>query len=95
MNLYTSRHYDVDNDLYKKFEKETGIKVNLIKGEADELIERIKREGTATKADLFLTADVGRLTVQKKKAFYNRCQVTFYRNKYRLISEILTICGLV
>ncbi|QUW22540.1 extracellular solute-binding protein [Sporosarcina sp. Marseille-Q4063] len=61
VNLYTSRHYDVDNELYKKFEEETGIKVNVIKDEADVLIERIKREGTATKADLFLTADVGRL----------------------------------
>lgn len=61
VNLYTSRHYDVDTELYKKFEAETGIKVNVIKGEADELLERIKREGTATKADLFLTADVGRL----------------------------------
>jgi len=61
VNLYTSRHYDVDNELYAKFEEQTGIKVNIIKGEADELLERIKREGNATKADLFLTADVGRL----------------------------------
>jgi len=61
VNLYTSRHYDVDDDLYKQFEKETGVKVNVIKGDADELLERIKREGTATKADIFLTADVGRL----------------------------------
>ncbi|WP_432806351.1 Fe(3+) ABC transporter substrate-binding protein [Lederbergia citrisecunda] len=61
VNLYTSRHYDVDNELYAKFEEQTGIKVNIIKGEADELLERIKREGDATKADLFLTADVGRL----------------------------------
>lgn len=61
VNLYTSRHYDVDDELYNKFEEDTGIKVNVIKGEADELIERIKREGNATKADLFLTADVGRL----------------------------------
>ncbi len=67
VNLYTSRHYDVDNELYKKFEQETGIKVNLIKGEADELIERIKREGNATKADLFLTADVGRLYRAKEE----------------------------
>lgn len=61
VNLYTARHYDVDDQLYKKFEEETGIKVNLIKGEADELLERIKREGDATQADLFLTADAGRL----------------------------------
>lgn len=61
VNLYTARHYDVDDELYKKFEEETGIKVNLIKGEADELLERIKREGDGTEADLFLTADAGRL----------------------------------
>lgn len=61
VNLYTARHYDVDDQLYKQFEEETGIKVNLIKGEADELLERIKREGDATQADLFLTADAGRL----------------------------------
>lgn len=67
VNLYTSRHYDVDNELYKKFEDETGIKVNVIKGEADELIERIKREGSATKADVFLTADVGRLYRAKEQ----------------------------
>ncbi len=61
VNLYTARHYDVDDQLYKQFEEETGIKVNLIKGDADELLERIKREGDATEADLFLTADAGRL----------------------------------
>lgn len=61
VNLYSSRHYDVDDELYAKFEEETGIKVNVIKGEADELLERIKREGDATQADLFLTADAGRL----------------------------------
>ncbi len=61
VNLYTARHYDVDDQLYKQFEEETGIKVNVIKGDADELLERIKREGDATEADLFLTADAGRL----------------------------------
>ncbi len=61
VNLYTARHYDVDDTLYAKFEEETGIKVNVIKGEADELLERIKREGDATQADVFLTADAGRL----------------------------------
>ena len=57
----------MDNELYKKFEEETGIKVNVIKDEADVLIERIKREGTATKADLLLTADVGRLYRAKEQ----------------------------
>lgn len=61
VNLYTARHYDVDNELYAKFEEETGIKVNVIEGDSDELLERIKREGDATEADLFFTADAGRL----------------------------------
>lgn len=61
VNLYTSRNYDVDSELYATFEEETGIKVNVISGEADELLERIKREGDASPADVFLTADVGRL----------------------------------
>lgn len=67
VNLYTSRHYDVDDELYKKFEEQTGIKVNVIKGEPDELLERIIREGGATPADLFLTADAGRLFRAKEE----------------------------
>lgn len=60
LNLYTSRHYDIDDELYQQFEEETGIKVNVIEGSADELIERMNREGEQT-ADLFYTADAGRL----------------------------------
>lgn len=67
VNLYTSRHYDVDDELYAKFTEETGIQVNVIKGEADELLERIKREGEATEADLLYTADVGRLFRAKEE----------------------------
>lgn len=61
VNLYTDRHYDSDDVLYSAFSKETGIKVNIVKGKSDELIERLKTEGADTEADLFITADVGRL----------------------------------
>lgn len=61
VNLYTDRHYDTDDVLYKAFTEETGIKVNVVKGKSDELIERLKREGKDTQADLLVTADVGRL----------------------------------
>ncbi|MGD6961562.1 extracellular solute-binding protein [Fictibacillus phosphorivorans] len=67
VNLYTSRHYDVDDKIFADFTKETGIKVNLIKGEEDELIERLSREGKATKGDLFFTSDAGRLHWAKDK----------------------------
>ncbi|WP_394219340.1 Fe(3+) ABC transporter substrate-binding protein [Halobacillus trueperi] len=61
VNLYTGRHYDTDQELYDKFEEETGIKVNVIEGKDDELIARLDREGEASEADLLITADAGRL----------------------------------
>lgn len=61
VNIYSGRHYDVDEKLYSQFEEETGITVNLIEGKEDELIERMKAEGQNSPADLFITADAGRL----------------------------------
>jgi iron(III) transport system substrate-binding protein len=61
LNLYSSRHYNTDRRLYDNFTKQTGIKINLIEGEADPLIERIKSEGANSPADILLTVDAGRL----------------------------------
>ena len=59
--MYSQRHYDVDQKQYDNFEEKTGIKVNVIKANADELIQRIKSEGENSPADLFITVDVGKL----------------------------------
>ena len=61
VNLYSQRHYAVDELQYKNFTEKTGIKVNVIKANADELIQRMKNEGDNSKADLFITVDVGKL----------------------------------
>lgn len=61
VNVYSSRHYDTDRALYEGFTDATGIEVNLIEGDADELIERIKAEGPNSPADLLITVDAGRL----------------------------------
>ncbi|MCE8031189.1 Fe(3+) ABC transporter substrate-binding protein [Halomonas daqingensis] len=61
VNLYSARHYDVDEQLYQAFTDETGIKVNLLEGDSDQLIDRIKREGIASPADVMITVDAGRL----------------------------------
>ena len=61
VNLYSSRHYESDDALYKGFTEQTGIRVNLIEGKDDELIERIKGEGQNSPADLLTTVDAGRL----------------------------------
>ena len=61
VNLYSQRHYAVDELQYKNFTKLTGIKVNVVKANADELIERLKNEGESSPADLFITVDASKL----------------------------------
>ncbi|MBU4529934.1 MAG: Fe(3+) ABC transporter substrate-binding protein [Hoeflea sp.] len=61
VNIYSSRHYDTDARLYSDFTEATGIKINLIEGKEEELMERMKAEGANSPADVFITADAGRL----------------------------------
>ncbi|MBY0338386.1 MAG: Fe(3+) ABC transporter substrate-binding protein [Acetobacteraceae bacterium] len=61
MNLYSSRHYDTDRELYDAFTRQTGVRVRLIEANADQLLERIRAEGTNSPADVLLTVDAGRL----------------------------------
>jgi iron(III) transport system substrate-binding protein len=61
VNLYSQRHYDVDKMLFERFEELTGVKVNVVKANADELLERLKNEGENSPADLFVSVDAGKL----------------------------------
>ncbi|WP_108482779.1 Fe(3+) ABC transporter substrate-binding protein [Oceaniglobus ichthyenteri] len=61
LNLYSSRHYDTDERLYSDFTDQTGITINRIEGNADELIARIEAEGRNSPADVLLTVDTSRL----------------------------------
>ena len=61
VNVYSARHYDTDLALYERFTETTGVKVNLIEGSSDGLIERIVNEGEFSPADMLITVDAGRL----------------------------------
>lgn len=61
VNIYSSRHYNTDDQLYDGFTEKTGIRINLIEGKDDELIERVKSEGANSPADILITVDAGRL----------------------------------
>ena len=63
LNLYSARHYQTDEALYANFTKSTGIKINRLDGKEDELVERIRNEGTASPADVLITVDASRLEV--------------------------------
>jgi len=59
--LYTARHYDADLKLYEAFTAKTGIKVNRLEMDPDQLIERMKAEAEHSLADVVLMADAGAL----------------------------------
>lgn len=61
VNVYSARHYDVDDALYDSFTEQTGIEIQLLEGKSDELLERLQSEGENSPADVFLTVDAGRL----------------------------------
>lgn len=61
VNVYSARHYDSDQALYDAFTARTGIEVQVLQGDSDQLIARIQREGEASPADVLMTVDVARL----------------------------------
>lgn len=66
VNLYSSRHYDTDERLYSDFTDLTGITINRIEANADELIARMQAEGANSPADILLTVDTSRLERAKQ-----------------------------
>jgi iron(III) transport system substrate-binding protein len=72
VNIYTARHYDADRQLYAAFREATGVEVRALTGSAEQLLERIRAEGEATEADLYISADAGNLwRVKEAGLFHN------------------------
>lgn len=74
VNVYSSRHYNQDDQLYKAFTDKTGIQVNVIEGKDAELIERIQSEGANSPADVLITVDAGRLWQAESKGLFQPVQ---------------------
>lgn len=70
LNLYSSRHYQTDEALYANFTQQTGIRINRIEAQDDELIERIRNEGVHSPADVFITVDASRLAKADELGFF-------------------------
>lgn len=60
VNIYSFRQPFLIEPLMAQFTEETGIKVNILFSKKG-LIERVKREGVLSPADLVLTTDISRL----------------------------------
>ena len=76
VNVFSARHYDSDIQLYKKFTAKTGIKVNVVSGKDKALQKRITEEGTDSKADIYITADAGRLGAFDSKGMFQNSMTT-------------------
>lgn len=60
VNVYSYRQPYLIEPMLKDFEKETGIKVNVIFADKG-LVERVKQEGELSPADVLLTVDISRV----------------------------------
>lgn len=80
VNVYTSRHYDVDDILYAEFTKKTGIKVNIISGSGGALMERLRAEGQNSPGDVFFTVDAGNLANFQKAGFLQPIESAIIRD---------------
>ncbi len=76
VRVYSGRHYNTDRQIFKKFSKETGIRVRLIEASGISLVERLKREGSNSKADLILLVDAARVSNAAKAGLFQS-----YRSK--------------
>ena len=72
VNVYNSRHYGTDQQLWDEFTKATGIEVNVVDGTHEQLIQRMQSEGANSPADVFITVDAGRLAARHAGAWIGR-----------------------
>jgi len=77
VNVYSSRHYDTDKQLFKMFEKNTGIKVKVIQAKDDALIKRMESEGKNSPADVFITVDAARIQRATEKKLFQPIESNF------------------
>ena len=70
VRVYSGRHYNTDRQSYKAFTELTGIKVRLIEASGISLVERLKREGSNTKADVIILVDAARINNAAKAGLF-------------------------
>jgi iron(III) transport system substrate-binding protein len=61
VNVYSARQENLIKPLLDDFTRDTGIRVNLLTGRADELLQRLRLEGRNSPADVLITVDAGNL----------------------------------
>ncbi|NQY48884.1 MAG: extracellular solute-binding protein [Colwellia sp.] len=66
VNVYSFRQVKLIEPLIKVFTEQTGIKVNVVSGKADKLMQRLIQDGDDSFADVLLTVGAARLDKAKR-----------------------------
>ena len=80
LTIYTSRQPQLLEPIVEDFYKDTGIKVNLLSGNAQELMERIDIEGEDSPADIFMTVDAGVLWQAAERDIFSNTESNILDN---------------
>jgi iron(III) transport system substrate-binding protein len=59
--IYSARDKNLTRIPFEAFSHETGINIKLVTGNIDDLLERLKKEGENSPADMLITVDAGSL----------------------------------
>ena len=81
LNLYSARQEVLMRPLIQDFQNKTGIKINIVSAKADQLMQRLYREGELTPADLLLTTDAARLEKAKRLDLLQQVHSTILNKK--------------
>jgi iron(III) transport system substrate-binding protein len=61
VNVYSARSHYGTEEVFRRFEDQTGIRVEIFGGAPAELVERMDAEGERTRADVLISTDAGYL----------------------------------
>ena len=80
VRLFSGRHYNTDKEVYQKFQELTGIKVRNIETDGKVIIERLKREGKNSQADLVILVDAARIENASKANIFQKINSNILEN---------------
>jgi len=69
--IYSARNEHLIEPLFEKYEKETGVSIRFITDKAGALIQRLKAEGSRSRADILITVDAGNLWYAAQQGLFS------------------------